>query len=178
MADETSREEQEMIKSAIGEPIEQSNGDSNMQQSIVNQGQPEEIPSAPIPYQDQAQQDYQQYGPQSMPAQQDYQQYGQDYAQYPSYSPDTITEISEQVVTEKLAQIRDQLEKVIDFKNIVDAKIDFLDERMKRIEKILDRLQLSVLQKVGEYVTNVEDIRKEVIETQKSFKSLLDKHHK
>ena len=41
------------------------------------------------------------------------------------------------------------------------------------MEKIIDRLQLSILQKVGDYLTNVEDIKKELAETQKSFKSML-----
>jgi UDP-glucose 4-epimerase len=59
-----------------------------------------------------------------------------------------------------------------------DCPIEYIDERLSRIEKIIDRLQLSILQRVGEYVTNVEDIKKELVETQKSFKSLSDKKSK
>lgn len=91
----------------------------------------------------------------------------------PQLSSDTISEISEQVVTEKLSPLRKQIEKIIDLKTTLESKMEYLDERLKRIENIIDRLQLSVLQKVGDYVNNVDDIKKELIETQKSFKALL-----
>jgi len=100
--------------------------------------------------------------------------------EYPAYeqssagiSADVITEISEQVVSEKLSEIRKHIEKVIDFKTTIEAKTDAVEERLKRIEKVIDTLQTSVLRKVGDYVTNVEDIKKELIETQKSFSKLV-----
>lgn len=106
------------------------------------------------------------------PAQPAYQEYPQQ--QYPQggISPDTITEISEQVVAEKLSTLREDIEKIIDMKTTVEPKIEYLDERLKRIEKIIDRFQLSIMQKVGDYMTNIDDIKKELIETQKSFKAL------
>lgn len=116
-----------------------------------------------------------QYDYSSQPAQ------GQGYYQ-DSYQPssggmssDTMSEIAEQVMSERFASIKDQLEKVIDFRNTITSRTDIIDERLKRIEKIIDRLQLSILQKVGDYLTNVDEIKKELIETQKSFKSALSK---
>ncbi|MCH7567862.1 MAG: hypothetical protein IIA87_00400 [Nanoarchaeota archaeon] len=88
-------------------------------------------------------------------------------------SSDTITEISEQVVSEKMSDMRKHLEKVLDFKTTVESKIESVDERLKRIEKIIGSLQSSVLRKVGDYVINIEDMKKELIETQKSFTKLL-----
>lgn len=159
-----------------------------MQQSIFRpmEGSPEasqevtyqsnQIQEAPSPSQYSSQEAY--------PSAQEYPEYAdtpQSYGEYPSYQPyqqaslssDTVTEISEQVVTERLSEIRKQLEKIIDFRTTIDAKIEYLDERLKRIEKIIDNLQSSILQKVGTYVTNIDDIKKELIETQKSFKSIL-----
>ena len=100
-----------------------------------------------------------------------YPQY-QQYAPQPQISTDIISEIADQIISEKLSPIKTQLEKVIDIKTTVDAKIEYIDERLKRIEKTIDRLQLSVLQKVGEYVTSTEDIKHELVEMQKSFKAL------
>ncbi|MBX4211932.1 hypothetical protein KW787_00550 [Candidatus Pacearchaeota archaeon] len=114
---------------------------------------------------------YQQNYAQEAPGQQ------YDYSYQPSVSPDTIAEISEQIVSEKIFAIKKEFEKTMDMKTIFESKIEFIDERLKRIEKIIDRLQLSILQKVGEYTTNVEDIKKELVETQKSFKSLSEKRH-
>ncbi len=132
---------------------------------------------------------YKQQGETAAPAQQTYPEYTQQYAQLPaasnyqeyqqygsSYSAasaDTITEIAEQIVAENMQQIRHDLEKVLDLKTTLETKMENLDERLKRIEKIIDRLQLSILQKVGDYLTNVEDVKRELQETQKSFKSLL-----
>ncbi len=139
-----------------------------MQPSMLNQDSQD--PSAPNPIE--AGQEYsQQY------SQQQYQDYPYPQYQSQSLSSDTINEIAEQVVAEKISPLRSELEKSIDLKNTLNTKFDYLDERLKRIEKIIDRLQLSILQKVGDYVTNVEDIKKELVETQKSFKSLAQKKH-
>lgn len=102
----------------------------------------------------------------------------QDYGySQPQYSSDTISEISEQIISEKLSPIRTELEKTLDLKTTIDSKISYIEERLKRIESIIDKLQLSILQKVGDYATDVSDIKREMVETQKSFKSLLEKKH-
>ena len=121
----------------------------------------------------------QQYQPQDQQTnyQPQYPQY-QETAQYQDagvgMSSDTISEIAEQVASEKLGNIKNQLEKVIDFRTSVESKMNYIDERLKRIEKIIDTLQSSILKKVGDYGTNIEDLKTELIETQKSFKTL---HH-
>lgn len=163
------------------------NQDQEMMQSIVNQ--PQQIPKPQ--QEEQPQQQEQQYQPQQQEQQmqyanQDYnqqsqQQSQQQYQQYDSSNSnaDVITEIAEQIVSEKMSVLRKQLEIIIDLKNANEAKLISIDDRLKRLEKIIDRIQLSILQKVGEYVTNVEDIKKEMIENQKSFKTLLgSKGHK
>ncbi|MBX4196476.1 hypothetical protein KW805_02730 [Candidatus Pacearchaeota archaeon] len=168
--------ESSMTLGKVGQPQEASSlGKSfeGMQPSMMNIAPPEpgqEYVGQPY----QQQQQYQQTYVQETPGQQQQQQY--DYAYQPNVSTDTISEISEQIVSERLFSIKKELEKTLDMKMIFESKIDFIDERLKRIEKIIDRLQLSILQKVGEYTTNIEDIKKELVETQKSFKSLHGKH--
>lgn len=94
-----------------------------------------------------------------------------------SLSSDTITEISEQIVSEKLTDVRKKMERLISSKTELDARTDSIEERLKRIEKIIDTLQTSVLRKVGDYVTNVDDIKKELIETQKTIGKVLGTKH-
>ncbi len=103
---------------------------------------------------------------------------------YPAYEPytgnissDVVNEVAEQIIVEKLSPLKDKIERALDFKNIIDTKVDYIDERLKRIERTIDRLQLSVLQKVGDYMTNVDDIKNELQETQKSFKALMPQMH-
>jgi len=127
-----------------------------------------------------AQQPQQEFTPPSYPEEQQQPNYNQqEYSQYPVYQQygaeaDAISEIAEQVLIEKISPLKNKIEAVLDLKSIFEAKINFIDERLKRIEKIIDRLELSILQKVGSYVQNVEDIKSELVETQKSFKSLLN----
>jgi len=104
-------------------------------------------------------------------------QYNADYTnQYSDYgseiNADTITDITEQVIDEKLLSLKKEIEKIIEMRGFLESRIDLLNKRVEKIEKIIDRLQLSVLQKVGEYMTNIEDIKKEIIETQKTFNSV------
>ena len=175
------------------------NQDQEMMQSIVNQ--PQQMSKPPTQqlqpeeqYQEQYQQEQQPEQQEQMPQQQyqeqyantnaDYSQQYQQQQQYPSYDPsnssaDIMTEIAEQIVSEKISSLRKQIEVIIDLKNSNEAKLISMDDRLKRLEKTIDRIQLSILQKVGEYLTNVEDIKKEMIENQKSFKTLIgSKGHK
>lgn len=102
-----------------------------------------------------------------------------NYAQYQpyqeSFSPDVISEIAEQVVADKLSILNEKIEQIIDFKTLSDTKLKNLEERIERIERVFDKLQLSLLQKVAEYVDDVKTLKTEVQETQKSFRSLITK---
>ncbi len=100
---------------------------------------------------------------------------GQGY--YAGPSADAITEVVEQIVAERIGKVSQELARSIENRQVIETKLDYVDERLKKIEKIIDRLQLSILQKVGEYMTNVDDLKTEVIETQKSFKTLLATAH-
>ncbi len=123
----------------------------------------------PDPYQgvDYAANAYASYGQQ--PEQGQYQQYQE------TLSSDLISEIAEQVVSEKLSVLQDRFERVLDFKSVAETRVASIDERLRRIEQIIDRLQLSLLQRVGDYMMNVEDLKQEMEETQKSFKALLSR---
>ena len=142
-----------------------------MQPSMLSSQEPQQE-EFPISQQQSPQNAYEFY-PQSQqqPYQEQYQQYqGQ-------LSSDTITEIADQVLSEKLSSIRKKLDENINLKNVMQTKLDIVDERLKRMEKIIDQLQLSILQKVGDYLANTADLKKELLETQKSFKSSPHKKH-
>lgn len=143
-----------------------SQGYEGMEPSMLAQGQ-EEI-AEPT-------QDYSGYPSQVYP-QESYQQYQQYQPYQEALSSDLVTEISEQVVNEKLLAMKDKLEAAIDFRTIAETKLNGLHDRLMRVEKIIDALQISLLQKVGEYVNNSIDIKKELEETQKSFKALHSRH--
>lgn len=141
-----------------------------MQQSIMQSSSQQATQTAPGEY-------FQDYNQQPSGVSEYPQNQGYDYGST-ALSSDTITELAEQVVSEKLSDVRKKIEKISTFKAEFEAKTETMDERLKRIEKIIDTLQASVLRKVGDYVTNVEDLKHEMIETQKTFAKVLgSKHH-
>lgn len=148
-------------------------GEEGMQPSIMNQPSEEIMPPTPGA-------GYSSMGQYNVQQPQEYSTNQYQEGAYTGYStsPDLTTEIAEQVVAEKLIELRKHLEKIADMKTTVEARIEYIDERLKRIEKMMDTLQTSVLRKVGDYVTNVEDIKREMVETQKTFAKILPSKQK
>lgn len=97
-----------------------------------------------------------------------YQEYG-----YAKTDTGTITEIAEQIVNEKLQKIEKQISEATAFRTEVVGKISNVDERLRRIEIMIDRLQMSILGKIGEYGRNVSDLKEEMLSTQDSFSKIL-----
>lgn len=178
----------------IGEQnsITKSSTDYDMQSSIMDPGAEQNQPPQPqkpsmpqmptsseqnVQYTQPPMQEYESQEPMPYPdqyAQQNYQAPQQNYSSSYDYAPasETISEIAEQIVFEKISPLKEKIKESLNFKSMMESRLDYLESRLLKIEKIIDRLQLSVLQKVGDYITNVEDIKKELIETQKTFKSI------
>mgnify|MGYP001579843144 CR=1 FL=1 len=114
------------------------------------------------------------YSPQEQPATQEY--YPQEnyysqggYAQPAGINSDTIVEISEQVFEEKSKKMKKSVDELNEFKSISQAKIENALDRIKRIEAVIDKLQISILEKIGSYGSNLEGIKKEMSMMQDSF---------
>ena len=113
------------------------------------------------------------YAPQS---QQEYPQQQELYQQDDAYNypaegvgSDTIIEIAEQVFSEKIKKIQKQVEDINEFKTLAQTKIDNTSNRLKKIETIIDKLQIAILEKIGSYGKNIESIKKEMSMMQDSF---------
>ncbi|MFZ5955567.1 MAG: hypothetical protein ACOYT4_04005 [Nanoarchaeota archaeon] len=75
----------------------------------------------------------------------------QSYYPQNSLDANAITEISEQIVAEKLYDFKQKIGDIASFKNDVQDRIKDLDERLKRIENSIDKLQLAIIGKIGEF---------------------------
>ncbi len=104
-----------------------------------------------------------------------YPQYGYgDYQnQTASSGTDTMIEIAEQVFLEKTKDFQKQMETLTEFATLAESKIENNAERIKRIEKIIDNLQIKILEKVGSYGDNLGNIKKEMGMMQESFSKVL-----
>ncbi|MBS3087893.1 hypothetical protein J4226_04845 [Candidatus Pacearchaeota archaeon] len=152
--------QQAKIKNAVSpleEPIDQYQEQQmpypqEMQPSIMpTQSQTASQP--PIQYAPQPQEQYQQpqqqydyYTPQPQAySEQDY------YPQQEGYGTETISEIAQQVVTESLDAYKSKVGDIASFKSQIQNKVNDIDDRLKRIENSIDRLQQAILGKIGEF---------------------------
>tara|TARA_Y100000310_G_scaffold150995_1_gene150510 strand:+ start:2985 stop:3728 length:744 start_codon:yes stop_codon:yes gene_type:complete len=118
------------------------------------------------------------YSPQSQTQQEEqYQGYPQeeayDYSQT-GVDTSTIIEISEQVFFEKIQKIQKKVEETSEFKTLAESRIENLSERMKKIETIIDKIQLAILEKIGNYGSNLKGIKKEMSMMQDSFGKIVN----
>ncbi len=165
---------QAQIKSAVSNEVEQAPS------AVEEEYYPQEAPS---PNQFPPAQQYQEYYPQENPNQV-YQDGGAEYSNYSA--SDTMIEISEQVFNEKSKKMQKQLDEISQFKALAQVKIENIDERLKRIEKSLDQLQIAILQKVGAYTSGIDSIKKELSMMEDSFSKMVGhvadkaekRHHK
>ena len=87
---------------------------------------------------------------------------------------DTMIEVSEQVFDEKISETLNQLESINKFKGITETKVDSFENRLRKIESMMDKLQIAILEKVGSYGENLESIKKEMGMMQDSFGKMVN----
>lgn len=109
------------------------------------------------------------------PQQDGYQDYSNS-GQYPQQNTnaDTIVEISEQVFDEKINKITKKIDSIEEFKTLTQTKLDHLTDKVKRIESVMDKLQIAILEKIGSYGKNLETIKKEMSMVEDSFAKTLN----
>lgn len=198
---------QEKIKSAVSaeethmQDPALNQGSSFYKPMTQEQQYPEQVPGLPEdaqnqvpvqpqtyqePYpQDQYSQTQNQY-PQNFYPQQYQDEYYQDsyQQQYPATpgNTDTMIEIAEQIFSEKIKKIEKQVEQIGEFAALAQTKISNNHERIKRMESIIDKLQIAILEKIGDYGKNINSIKKEMEMIEDSFTkvvpSLKKKSHK
>jgi len=189
---------QSQIKNAVS-----NQGTQDMQQSIMSQEptpmesyeeerEPDQMMQAQQGYapQEEGMMDYNQgYTQEAYPQEAYPQQYpaseGQDYGA--SYGYDygggyaggtdtgTLIEIAEQIFSEKIRKIQNQLDSLNEFKSLTQTRMITMEGRLKRMETMIDQLQLSILDKVGSYGQNLSSIKKEMTMMQDSFGKMINK---
>lgn len=96
------------------------------------------------------------------------------------FGTDTIIEIAEQVFEEKIKKLSQQIFAFKEFSAIAETKFSNFENRLKRIESVIENLQIKILEKVGSYGEGLESIKKEMSMMQDSFSKtlpILAKHY-
>ena len=170
-------QEQGFSPREINDAIEQAKIKVAVQDTETGEMQPSVLEQeSPVPEQTQEIQEasgQQEYAPYP----QQYQQYPQPtYQEYQSYQPasETITEIAEQITDEKISALKNELSQVQDFKLTATRKVEDLNERLRKIEDIIDKLQAAIIGKIGSFSSNIQDIKDEMGMMQESFSKVLN----
>ena len=155
------------IKQAVSpeqptQDMQQSIMPTQQEQALPNQGQSQQ-PAQPqeqmqVQQPEYSNQDYGQAYPQTPQAypQQAY------YPQSTGVDTETITEIAEQVMLEKLQEFNQKTGDIASFKNQTTEQIQNLDQRLTQIESSIEQLQQAIIQKIGDFGENSETIKKDL----------------
>jgi len=156
------------IKSAIASPQQE-----EMQPSIMAAPQEQMQQYSEPQYTTQNTQE--QYNPQYSP-----EQYSQAYApqeqQYYSQTLDveTVRDVARQEIEEATKKITSEINALNKFKSDLAFEIQNLDNRLVKIESIIQELQTAIIRKMGEYGEAVSSISQDLKETQKSFSKMIN----
>ena len=122
----------------------------------------------------------------SQPTPEDQQQQYPEYqentsqSQYPEYQTtqsidfETISDITTQIIGEKLKIIKKEILLITRFRKNAEEKLKHLEQRLDKTETMLNELQIAIIRKVGEYGENIKNISKELQATQQSFSKIID----
>lgn len=107
----------------------------------------------------------------------------QGYGEYSPYSQgsytdtDTMIEVSEQVFAEKIKHHAKKIEEASEFKTLAGAKLENFEDRLKRIENQIDKLQAAILEEVGKYGRGLDSVKREMEMIESSFGKLASGLH-
>ncbi|MCK9568308.1 hypothetical protein M0R72_05145 [Candidatus Pacearchaeota archaeon] len=160
-------------------------GGDEMQPSIMPKGEAPQAPPRQFeqeqPYQPQQEYAQEAYVPQQQaytPQVQESQYYSSENAGYQEYQQtrggtDMMMEVADQVFSEKIKQIQKVLDTTSEATILLQNKFENLSDRLKKIENMIDKLQIAILEKVGSYGSNLNEIKKEMSMMQDSFSKVI-----
>jgi tetrahydromethanopterin S-methyltransferase subunit G len=126
--------------------------------TAVSQPAPKYAPSPQEAQQQMPQDQYAAY-PQTPQAYGDQQYY---YPEQPSMNIDTISEIVDRILIEKIKDIINKIKAVTDFKVKAEEDIKDLKQRLGTIESSIENLQRSIIGKVGEFGESTQLIHRDI----------------
>src|SRR3989344_5190145 len=90
------------------------------------------------------------------------------------YDSSSMMDIAEQIIDNKLVPVIDKINNLSEFKTIIQSQVENIEIRLKKIESVIDRLQITILEKVGSYGDNLSSIKREMSMMQESFGKVIN----
>jgi hypothetical protein len=92
----------------------------------------------------------------------------------PKIDTENIEEITEEIINEKWSEFKTKIGDIAEWKLYMEGRSKGMDDRLKRIELSLDKLQAALLGKVQEYGQSVRDLGAEIDSLEMAFSKVLD----
>lgn len=86
---------------------------------------------------------------------------------------EAIEEIAEEIVSEKWEEARAKISSIIEWKEYIESRLKNMDERMRRIESALDKMQAALLGEVDRYGKTIKDLGVEMHSLEGAFSKIL-----
>ncbi len=123
--------------------------------------------------QEQPQQEQVQYAPEQGQYQQQYQDYNQNYYSQ-AVDVETVRDIAKQESEEATKKIRQEVEALSKLKTDLKFEIQNLDNRLNKVESIMQELQSAIIRKMGDYGEAIQGISEEIKATQGAFSKMIN----
>jgi len=86
---------------------------------------------------------------------------------------EAIEEIAEEIVSEKWEEARAKISSIIEWREYMENRLKNMDDRMRRIESALDKMQAAVLGEVDKYGQTIKGLGAEVRSLEGAFSKIL-----
>jgi hypothetical protein len=84
-----------------------------------------------------------------------------------------IEQIAEAIIDEKWNDLVESINKVIDWKNKMEARIVKIEQQLNDLKQMYSELQKGILEKVGEYDQHILDVGTEIKAMEEVFKKIM-----
>jgi hypothetical protein len=157
------------IKSAVADEMQPSSM-SQKAQAVVQPSAVEQNYAAP----EQAYANQYAYPQQTEQAYTDQGQYGDNVYYQQAMDIETVKDISKQIVEESMQKIKEELSSLSKMKSEIKFEMQDMENRLVKIETIIQEIQTSIIRKMGQYGEAIQNISSEVRATQDSFSKLIN----
>lgn len=84
-----------------------------------------------------------------------------------------IEEIAEAIIDEKWSDLLDNIKKIIDWKELTEARLDKTEQKFNDLKNEFDKLHSAILDRIGQYDQNMSDVGSEIKALEKVFQKIL-----
>ncbi len=88
-------------------------------------------------------------------------------------APEKMEELVEAIIDEKWSDFMDNINRIVDWKEKTEAKINDIEASVKHMKDDFDKLHTSILDRVGDYDKHITDIGTEIKALEKVFQKVL-----